>query len=135
ETPVALGDLDGDKVPEIIAKMRDGAIVAFTKKSGAWRPLWPTIRATNADGVTTYRRALATFPAQATHAGLSIHDLDGDGRPEIIDEATVIDGATGRLVTADPPGYQTYFLGIHPVLANVDDDPRIELLTGAAIWD
>lgn len=129
-SPVAVGDLDGDKVADVVVYMADKSTVAFTRKSGAWKPLWPHVKATLADGVTTY---LAPFASQ--WAGPSIHDLDDDGKPEVIREGAVIDGSTGKLVAREPTGYTSYSVGVPPVLANIDADPRVELITGQHVWE
>jgi hypothetical protein len=128
-SPVAVGDLDGDKVAEIVVFMADLTTVAFTRKGGSWAPLWPLKKATLADGVTIFTGLASSW------AGPSIHDLDDDGKPEIIREGTVIDGLTGKVIVGEPAGYATYSNGIPPVLANLDADPRVELTNGAHIWE
>ena len=130
---VALADLDGDKNPEVIAYMvgTDGeTMVAFTKKSGTWAPLWPRKKATHADGTTIFKATLT-----GGWAGPSVHDLDDDGKPEIVREGWVFDGATGKLRAAPPANYATYSQGIASVLANLDADPRVELTNGARVWE
>ena len=139
-SPVALADLDGDKQAEIIAYMVEEpegqeVIVAYTRKSGAWKPLWPTAKATLSGGAVFD----ATIPVSGTSggnwAGPSVHDLDDDGIPEIIREGWVIDGATG-VVRANPPAdYASYSVGLIPILANLDDDARIEMTNGASVWE
>ncbi|MBX3191962.1 MAG: hypothetical protein KF819_33535 [Labilithrix sp.] len=143
-SPVAIADLDGDKLPEIVAYMSSGTntttetLMAFTRKSGSWAPLWATKKATQADGVTIFT---TTVPAvsqpggKGNWAGPSIHDLDDDGKPEIIREGFVFDGQTGRLRAGLPPNYASYSVGIPPVLANLDADPKIEMTNGARVWE
>src|SRR6185295_17741399 len=68
---VAIGDLDGDGLPDIVAYMSSGTapdetLVAWTRKSGTWQPLWPKIKATLADCTTIFK---ATVPAIITAAG------------------------------------------------------------------
>jgi hypothetical protein len=91
-TAVAVGDLDGDGVAEIVAYTGDLSLVAFTRKQGVWGPLWSTVNATT-DGMT---RFTASVLAGETWSGPSIHDLDNDGHPEIVVEGYVIDGQTDR---------------------------------------
>ncbi len=146
-SPVALADLDGDKMPEIVAYMSSrtsgnvgGAnetLVAFTRKSGSWAPLWAKVKATEADGVTIVK---STVPGVGTGgsgnwAGPAIYDLDDDGIPEIIREGIVFDGLTGKKRAALPTGYATYRVGIDPVMANLDADAKVELTNGAKIWE
>lgn len=145
----AIGDLDGDGLPDIVAFISSGTtkakqaetLMAFSKKSGSWEPLWATKKATT-DGATIFK---ATVPGVTTTEGKnfgkgnwaspSIHDLDDDGVPEIIREGWVFDGRTGLLRASPPSNYNTYNTGIHPVLANLDDDPKIEMTNGAHIWE
>ncbi|HMR06598.1 MAG TPA: CARDB domain-containing protein [Polyangiaceae bacterium] len=128
-SPVAVADLDGDGSSEVVARAAEGNLVAFTKKSGTWSRLWlsptPVIAACNA---SNHRCSLGW-------AGPSIHDLNDDGIPEIVIEGSVVDGATGALLSGNPAGYASYSQGLNPVLANLDQDPAIELTNGAAIWE
>jgi len=128
-SPVAVGDLDGDGVAEIVAYMADGSMIAFTLKNGLWDPLWPHVKATLADGTTIFKSAIP-----AGWAGPSIHDIDNDGVPEIIREAYVIEGPSGMLRASPPANYATYSQGIHAVAADINADNNVELLNGAHIW-
>jgi len=139
-SPVALADLDGDKQPEIIAYMVEEpqgqeVVVAYTRKSGAWLPLWPTAKATVSGGAVFDATIPVSGTSGANWAGPSVHDLDDDGVPEIIREGWVIDGATGVVRATPPPEYASYSVGLIPVLANLDEDPRIELTNGAHVWE
>jgi hypothetical protein len=67
-------------------------------------------------------------------SGPSIHDLDNDGKPEVIREGYVIDGQTGVLRAAPPMNYASYYVGIPPVLADLYGDGNVELITGAHVW-
>jgi hypothetical protein len=118
-SPVAVGDLDGDGSAEIVSFAADGHIVAFTRKALAWGVLWVS---TDAVGGGNW-------------AGPSIHDLDDDGIPEVIREGTVLDGLTGATKGASPAGYASYSVGLNPVLANLDQDPAVELTNGQYIWE
>lgn len=143
-SPVAIADLDGDKLPEIVAYMSSGTttlqetLMAFTRKSGTWQPLWATKKATQADGTTIFTTNIPFVSAtggKGNWAGPSIHDLDDDGKPEVVREGYVFDGQTGKLRAGLPPNYGSYLYGIPPVLANLDADPKIELTNGARIWE
>ncbi|MBX3250463.1 MAG: VCBS repeat-containing protein [Myxococcales bacterium] len=124
--PPAIGDLTGDGRPEIVAFMAGGGLVAFTYDDGAsaWRVLW---RSTLADGVTPYR------PTGGGWAGPSLVDLDDDGVPEVMRGGVVLDNQ-GRLVDASL-GLLIYSQGIFPVVADVDADGRMELVTGQGVWE
>jgi hypothetical protein len=136
-TAVAVGDLDGDGVAEIVAYTGDLSLVAFTRKLGVWGPLWSTVTATT-DGTA---RFTASVLAGETWSGPSIHDLDNDGHPEIVVEGYVIDGQTGVLKTPLPSDFALYYyaatttsLGSPPVLADLDQNGRVELLIGSNSW-
>lgn len=143
----AIGDLDGDGLPDIVAFMSSGTttatqaetMMAFTKKTGNWELLW---KATLANGTTTFKAnvpnvnsTVGTSFGKGNWASPSIHDLDDDGVPEIIREGWVFDGKTGKLRAEPPADYLTYSTGIHPVLANLDDDAKIEMTNGSHIWE
>src|SRR5690606_17244997 len=97
-----------------------GGLVAFTfdDETRAWRVLW---RSTAADGTTPYE------PVGGGWAGPTIVDLDDDGSPEVLRGAIVFD-ATGRLVDDTHATLLDYNNGAFAVVANVDDDPAVELI-------
>jgi hypothetical protein len=128
---VSIGDLDGDGKPEIVAYSKPGgtagSVTAFKRDAaGAWTVLW---EAKNADG-TPWR-----VPAGAHEwAGPSIHDLDDDGKPEVLREAYVFD-ATGKLLAGPPAGFsEGYGVGQFPVVADLDGDGNVEMVNGQGIW-
>ena len=135
-SPVAIGDLDLDGVPDIVAYTTTNAggakeqMMAFSKKTGSWAPLWTTKKATLADGSTIFNANIS-----GGWAGPSIHDLDDDGKPEIIREGWVFDGATGKLIAPPPGNYASYSQGIMSVLGNMDADAKIEMTNGARMWE
>jgi hypothetical protein len=139
---VSVADLNGDGVPEIVAYMGDFTTIAFTRVAGTWKPLWPKVKATNANGsvfVSTIDGVYATPPNPSpgstdVWSGPSIHDLDNDGKPEIVREGYVINGQTGVLRAAPPTGYASYSVGIPPVVADLYNDGNAYLTTGAHIW-
>jgi hypothetical protein len=123
---VAIADLGGaDGTPEIVAARTDGGLVAFTlDPTAGWTVLWQTT---------------STFgDLNCDWAGPSIHDLDNDGKPEIVFYGNVYDGATGATIdeslgaTVDAIG-----TGYVPVIADVDGDGKAEMITSKALytWD
>ncbi len=128
---LAAGDLDGDGSAEIVAYGADGSTLAFTRKGGQWSLLWKS----------KYMAGMPWLPCDpATHgcvlgwAGPSIHDLDDDGKPEIIREGVVI-GEGGAVKSLAPLGYASYSAGLFSIAANLDQDPAIELTNGQFIWE
>lgn len=138
-TNFAIGDLDGaaDGRPEIVAAAlastgMAGGLVAFgvDPTTGTFRRLW-------------YGRNCATageprhMPNDwANNNGPSMHDLDDDGRPEILFDRFVYD-ADGCLLNPTET-YDNYLrLGLFAVATDVDDDGAPELVRhdGVYRWD
>lgn len=127
--PVAVADLTGDGVPEIIAPAVGGGLVAFkvsddqTQLERLWRS------GSCAEGVITPD---ATGGANRW-SGPSVLDLDDDGTPEIVWGATVYD-AKGCTISATL-GFPAYSQGIFPVVADVDADGRVEWVGGNSLYE
>lgn len=131
-TTPAAGDLNSDGVAEIVSITEDGSTVAFTKTSGAWTTLWKS----------PYQSGMLPTPCVAdgsrcigSWAGLAIHDLDDDGVPEVLRGAVVINGVTGAVRSLAPAGYTNYSNGPYASVANLDQDPAIEITNGQGIWE
>ncbi|HEU0034347.1 MAG TPA: VCBS repeat-containing protein [Kofleriaceae bacterium] len=122
---VAIADLAGDPTPEIVAARTDGGLVAFTlRPTGAWEPLWQT--------TSTFANDLCDW------AGPSIHDLDDDGKPEVLFYGAVYDGATGATIDESIAGaVDSIGTGYVPIVADVDGDGAPDLVTGTELytWD
>jgi len=123
---VALGDLDLDGRPEIVAPRTIGGLVAFTysEVADAWQVLWET--------TSTFGDTLTDW------TGPSIHDLNDDGQPEVMFYGNVYSGVDGT--TLDETLLDTALdriTGYIPVIADVDADGAPELVSGAQIyaWD
>ncbi len=131
---VALGDLDGDGRAEIVAPGHQGGLHAFRydAAAGTFSQLWRS-------GSCSIPGGPPDVPDNTggtdKWSGPSIHDLDDDGVPEILYGGVVYD-ADGCLVSSDL-GFLAYSVGVVPVVADVDHDGGVELVTGNAIygWD
>ncbi len=112
----AIGDLDGDGKPEIVAHENfpnNNKIVAFTWKTDHYDVMWEsTTGAANAD--------------PGSWDGVSLHDLNNDGKAEVIGrDGEVFDGVTGKQIT---PGGMPVILDSDPVLGDVDHDGTVDLV-------
>jgi hypothetical protein len=134
-TTPAVGDLDGDGIPEIVAFTGNLSVVAFTLKAGAWKSLWPATAGTNPDGLATTAAGAIFVPAtNAQWSAPSIHDLDNDGKPEVVIEGNVLNGQTGVVRAPAPADYTGYYVGIPPVVANMDGGATAQMTEGAHLW-
>lgn len=119
-TPPAIGDLDGDGVPEIVTHRAGTGVIAFKWDEGMQK-------------YKTFWVALNTGVANVIRwDGPSIHDLDNDGFPEVISGSAVFDGQTGDRLNAGQllPGAPA---GTIPVLGDLDDDGSVEIIAGS-VW-
>ena len=121
---VAIADLGGrDRKPEIVAARQDGGLIAFTRAAdGSWGVLWRS--------ADTYGDTFCNW------TGLSIHDLDDDGVPEILYQGAVY-SAAGVLENTPlvPTTLDARSTGYIPVVADVDNDGAPELVSGPRIYD
>ena len=145
ESGPAIGDLDGDGRPEIVAMSiadstdpTPGGLVAFRLNTTThqYELLWRSHTAAGAHD--------STYGMQNMWAGPSIVDLDDDGVPEVLIGGAVYD-SHGVLIDAHLAASVDYLyngtlrLGQFAVTADVDGDARHipELITGNAVyaWD
>jgi hypothetical protein len=123
--PVAIADLGGDDAaPEIVAARVQGGLVAFTRRAAGWQVLWETS--------SVHGDILCDW------AGPSIHDLDDDGKPEVIFLGAVYSGQTGETIDESiAPQVDSVGVGYISVVADVDGDAVPELITGTSLyaWD
>ncbi|MHB8416807.1 MAG: FG-GAP repeat domain-containing protein [Myxococcales bacterium] len=122
----AIGDLDGDGRPEIVAASVGGGLVAFhwDGAQSAWVTLW---HSSEPDGGPSTLNA-----GNCEWAGPSIADVNGDGLPEVVFGGVIHD--RGGRILGESLGMLPYSQGQIPVLANVDLDGGPELLTGDAVY-
>ncbi len=115
----AIGDIDGDGRPDIVTEHQGGGVMGFKfdPAQGKFVEMW-----------TNY----SSFNATGCHwDSLALHDLDDDGKPEIVqngpypaaydNQGQLLDGATTNT---------SYSEFLHPVLADVDNDGSVEMLDG-----
>ncbi len=113
EFPPACGDLDGDAVPELVATLYYGTMVAR-----------------HLDGSILWKRktASATTYISNNHA---LADLDADGRYEVVVWGNlglwILNGSDGR-VLARWKGANTWSFLHAPVVADVDNDGSAEIV-------
>jgi hypothetical protein len=108
----ALGDLDGDGVPEIVV---DRMLSGGSAVTGTY--------AFHADGRLYW---LAEGAGSAT-GGPALADLDGDGRPEVLTQSAVLHH-DGTLACTYPDGVRV------PAAADLDLDGAQEVLTGRGAY-
>jgi hypothetical protein len=123
---LAFADLGGiDSTPEIVAARSIGGLVAWQKGANGWEVLWET--------TSTFGDTICNW------GGPQIHDLDDDGKPEILFFGNVYDGATGAVIdeSLGNAAGSGAIQGPIPVAADVEGDGVIELVTGSMIygWD
>jgi hypothetical protein len=129
---VAAGDLDGDGRAEIVAVAHGGGLLAF-RFDPAQNQLVRLWRSGSCPGGSGPPTTPDTTGGSDKWSGPSIHDLDDDGKPEIIYGATVYraDGC----IASSTLGFPGYSVGYVPVIADVDEDGKLELVQGNAIHE
>jgi len=127
---VAVGDIDGDGRPEVVAAAYGGGLLAFKydQNSQVFARLWRS-GTCNGNGPPTTPDYTG---GSDQWSGPSIHDLDDDGSPEIIYGATVYraDGC----IASSTLGFPAYHKGVVPVIADVDEDGEMELVLGDGLY-
>jgi hypothetical protein len=127
---VAVGDIDGDGRAEIVAAAHGGGVVAFRYDAGtgAFTQLW---RSATCDAAGN--RTPDSTGGSNKWSGPSIHELDDDASPEIVYGAVVY-GADG-CVRSSSLGFPAYSAGWVPVVADVDEDGKMELVLGNGLHE
>jgi len=113
----AIADLDGDKVPEVIAVGANKNLLIFDNK-GAIK--------------FTGDVASAASDTYASCAAIAVYDLDADGKPEIIYGFEVFDnkGKSKWKITQAGPG----FWCPTPTAADLDGDGKLEVIFGNSAY-
>lgn len=124
-TPPAIGDLDGDGLPEIVTLRAVSGVIAFTWDAATSR-------------YATQWTALDSNIGSANRwDGPAIHDVDGDGQPEVVSSSEVYDGMTGARLN---PGQAVVGTGggtgTFSVVGDLDVDGIADLVAnGIWRWD
>ncbi|HEY0138550.1 MAG TPA: VCBS repeat-containing protein, partial [Nannocystis sp.] len=111
---LAVGDIDGDGLPEILADGEGKRILAF---KGDGTPLWKSDPYTGAD----------------SSGSVAIADMDGEGGPEIIFGAAIFSNA-GKKVYEGAVGIGRNGQGPISCIADLDGDGRPELIGGRTAY-
>lgn len=115
---LAVGDIDGDGVPDIVGMTRTSGTVAF---SNTGQVKWTSPYPDGADILTSVQPAIT--------------DLDGDGIAEILVGRVVLDGATGAIRWRGVGGLGiNAFLGPMSFAADIDLDGRPEVIAGNTVY-
>ncbi len=122
----AVGDLDGDTAVEVVAAGAVGGLLAFrwNPTEGRLSRVWQSHLA---DGTPDLHGS-----DQCLWSGVTLADLDDDGRAEVIFEGGVWDAEGLRLSSV--PGWPVRSTGYPSVVADVDLDGVPELVAGSGTW-
>lgn len=126
-TALALADLDGDGLPEII--MQTDTVVNIWKGDGTRFPGWPILIGSG---------------AWLKNAGPVVGDVDGDGQPDIVVLALQSFGHAGDLLVFRAngtllPGFPLRLGGLGsaavPAIADLDLDGRNDIIVASDFWN
>lgn len=114
----ALGDIDGDGIPEVLAADTNGDLVAYDNKGH--------LKWTGDQG--NYRQGFSSGECTT----IAIYDLDGDGNPEILFGWEVYNNK-GKKLWGDDQSILTYegqYWCNSPTAADLDGDGKLEVIMG-----
>jgi hypothetical protein len=114
----AIGDLDGDGIPEIVTVSKDDRRPVIYDNKGRIK----------------FRGDPARFAIarEAADSAVSIYDLDADGTPEIVVSAHDVFDNRGRHLFGNPWG--SLFERGTDAAADLDGDGKLELVLGTAVF-
>lgn len=116
----AAGDLDGDGRPEIVVLVQGGGAIAIRN-----------------DGTELWRTSAADLPNAEfnSNGSVAIHDLEGDGQPEVAVGRVVLEGATGAVRFTGTGGRGRNGQGPLSCVADVvPASPGQELIAGHTVY-
>jgi Subtilase family/FG-GAP-like repeat len=138
-SPVAVGDIDGDGAPKVIAADLEGKVYAWTV-SGQLRPGFPV--STDPQFSRSEDRTPSNIVHQGIFAAPALGDIDGDGVLDIVvaamDQHVYVWKGTGTLVPgwpvlardlgeAEPEGARIIS---SPALGDLDGDHSLDVVVG-----
>jgi hypothetical protein len=111
----ALGDLDGDKIPEVVTHADDGAIIAFRH-----------------DGSILWKGPIGAYASQPNSfcEAVGLFDLDADGHPEIVSGFEVYDNKGNRKFAHDVSAWTGHYWCPSNTAADLDGDGTLEVIMG-----
>jgi hypothetical protein len=116
----ALGDVDGDGKPEVVAVDVQGHVVIYDEK-GKIQTVGPDVGVWK-QNINSYCTAIA------------IYDLEGDGNPEIIVAFEVFDNKGKKKFGHDVSGFQGQYWCPANTAADLDGDGKLEVIFGNAAY-
>jgi FG-GAP-like repeat len=117
---LAVADLTGDKVPEIVGVTHSGKVAVFSATGSK---------------LTESDQAAKTLPTKYIDGGPAIANVDGKGPPEIVYAGLGLRYDKGKLTTLYNVEVEGGHWGVLSALADVDLDGVVEVLVGNKILD
>jgi hypothetical protein len=123
----AIGELDTDGRPEVVAALTEGGVAAYgyNAEAGRMERQW---RSRMPDGSPDLHGSDTCL-----WGGISLYDLTGDGRPEVLFEGVVWSPEGSRIATL--PGWDSPRWGDPVTVSDVDMDGTPEAVSGQATWE
>ncbi len=144
DAPLALGDLTGNGVPELVTISYNGPLSTNDHQNPQGTVAWTRTKDDGSQWKVLWRNT--TYPKWNVHtrggAVVNLADLDGDGNPEVIIGNVVLNGQTGALkwdglVTSGGTGGigNNAFLGPSSAVGDIDLDGNQEVAAGNTLYD